>query len=458
MKSVIAIDNVVQGKNSVLFSLPSFTVLYEQLSNTLHAGSREELMRVMKLAESVEYMPSFDKTTLKPSEKGDLESLILNITEKCNLDCTYCIYGDNYLGERTNTGKDMDPEVAKQAIDIYVGKSKSSVLLVGFYGGEPFLNMKLIREVIDYTKREHPEKKFLFSLTSNLFQVGHLVEEIADRGLYMNISMDGPKEIHDKQRITNCGKGTYDNINENLSKLEEISPGFKKSHVTINATYDDSEDFKPIVDFLTAHDTEYVSMRVGGAESKGLKSKRDQSAIIPVLFSYAGMYADKILSGETPPAVLRNFFDQSLDAIHSRSTKATPSLIPVNGSCYPGERKLFCDTDGSLYMCEKFGQRLPLGHANTGYDRKAVEQSITRYESLLNEHCAGDCWAERICTPCILSTKDAEGDISIQGLTQKCPELVFQNLLGLAIYSTILREDKDSLHAYLTKEVETCMT
>ncbi|MFH1915755.1 MAG: radical SAM protein [Nanoarchaeota archaeon] len=458
MNSVITIDDVVQGKNSVLFSLPSFDILYERLSNTLHAGSREELLKVMALAESVAYKPVFDRSSLKESDSGDLESLILNITEKCNLDCTYCIYGDNYVGERANTGKDMDSETAEKAIDIYVGKSRSKALIVGFYGGEPFLNMALIRRVMAHSKEKYPDKQFIFSLTSNFYHVGHLLEEIANNGLYVNISLDGPKEIHDKHRITKCGKGTYDDINESLGRLEGISPGFKKSHITINATYQDPEDFRPIVDFLIDHDGEYLSMRVGGAESKGAFTRRDQSGIIPALLNYAGMYADKILAYENPPAVLRAFFDQSLDAIHGRSRQVTPQSIPLNGSCYPGERKLFCDTDGTLYMCEKFGQRLPLGNVGIGYDRAAVDDTIARYTSILNDQCAGDCWAQRLCTPCILSAKDANSDMSSKGLAEKCPELNFQTLLGLAIYAIILHEDKDALHAYLTKEVETCMT
>ena len=91
-----------EGKNSVSFSLENNNYLYEKLSNTLHLGKDKEISRIQKLAESLTYNPFFESDTLKNKSNKLTESLLLNITESCNLKCGYCIYSGDYDGERTN--------------------------------------------------------------------------------------------------------------------------------------------------------------------------------------------------------------------------------------------------------------------------------------------------------------------------------------------------------------------
>ena len=57
----------------------------------------------------------------------------------------------------------MSVEVAKQAIDFLVKHSENSKeISIGFYGGEPLLEVPLIREVVDYAEGVFSGKKTSF--------------------------------------------------------------------------------------------------------------------------------------------------------------------------------------------------------------------------------------------------------------------------------------------------------
>lgn len=94
------LEGLFQGKNSVLYGSESESVLYEKLSNTIHTGKREELRDLQKRVEEVNYKPIFETSSLKRSQDDPLSILILEVTEQCNLACSYCIYSENYPYER----------------------------------------------------------------------------------------------------------------------------------------------------------------------------------------------------------------------------------------------------------------------------------------------------------------------------------------------------------------------
>ena len=215
------LEGLFQGKNSVLYGSESKSVLYEKLSNTIHTGKRERLNGLQKRIEEVNYKPIFETSSLKRMQDDPLSILFLEITEQCNFRCSYCIYSENYPNERIETSKNMSFDTAKKAVDGLVPLSKNNVM-IGFYGGEPLLNMGLIRQIMNYSKEKFPDKEFGFSMTTNFFNADRYIQDIVNNRMYINLSLDGPKEIHDKCRRTKNGKPTYDRIMSNLKKIEDL--------------------------------------------------------------------------------------------------------------------------------------------------------------------------------------------------------------------------------------------
>ncbi|ETU65126.1 MULTISPECIES: radical SAM protein [Bacillota] len=77
--------------------------------------------------------------------------ITLELTEKCNMRCKYCIYQEGQGGYREFGNHDMTFEVAKLAIDDLIEHSQDEkVIFVSFYGGEPLLKFDLLKQCIDY--------------------------------------------------------------------------------------------------------------------------------------------------------------------------------------------------------------------------------------------------------------------------------------------------------------------
>lgn len=435
------IQGIIEGSNSVLFQTPNGSALYERLVNTIHTSSEETLGALRDKIEPVGYSPLFESDTLKREIGKKMSGLVLNVTETCNLACSYCIYSGGYVNERTETRANMDFETAKKAIDLYVPEAEDPTL-VSFYGGEPLNRMGLIKKVIDYARDKYTDREFRFSMTTNFYNATNHFQDIVERGIYLLVSLDGPKEVHDKFRITKSGRPTWDRVMDNLRALEKLSPGYVKSHVGQSVTCADPNDILEIIDFFREEDS-YSLFRIGGVETKGLL----ESLAIPSQ-SHAPALALEFLehiSQERPiPNALRLLFEQDLRTVVQRDRKRMPDRIKLLGSCYPGRRKLFVDTDGHLYMCEKFGTRLPIGHVNRGLDQTAIDESIDRFKEIRDNLCGG-CWAQRLCTPCIQSAKDPEGEISEEGLAKTCDFSKQKILTSLALYIEISRRNKKFL-------------
>ena len=109
-------EGLSQGKNSVLFGSDSDGVLYEKLSNTIHVGSRERLEGLQEKVECFSYEPTFEGDSLKQGATKNIGGLVLGVTERCNLRCSYCIYSGNYENERGHGSEDMDFDIARRAV------------------------------------------------------------------------------------------------------------------------------------------------------------------------------------------------------------------------------------------------------------------------------------------------------------------------------------------------------
>lgn len=91
--------------------------------------------------------------------------------------------------------------------------------LVNFFGGEPFLNFPVMENVMKYAKDN--DHKTEFGVTTNLTILDdHMIDVIDEYNLAMLVSVDGKKEIHDRNRC-----GTFDIVKNNVHRLREKGLG-----------------------------------------------------------------------------------------------------------------------------------------------------------------------------------------------------------------------------------------
>jgi uncharacterized protein len=134
---------------------------------------------------------------------------IVVVTLRCNEKCIYCHAASNPVNTR---GVDMDIETARKTVD-FIFQSPSRAITIEFQGGEPLLNMPAIKEIISYAKEKNKaaKKDLDFSIVTNLsLMTDDLLEYfIKQEVLGLCTSLDGPKELHDKNRPM-LGNSSYD--------------------------------------------------------------------------------------------------------------------------------------------------------------------------------------------------------------------------------------------------------
>ena len=166
---------------------------------------------------------------------NNLSMVILQLTQQCNLRCLYCTYSGSYTN-RTHKNVRMNFETVKKGIEFLIDNSKDKdEICIGFYGGEPLLEFELMKKSILYTKQITEGKETYFSFTTNgtLF-TKDIIEFLMLHDVHIVISLDGPKEIHDKNRkFAVSGCGTFEQVVKNLEFFKENYPQTKIAFNTV---------------------------------------------------------------------------------------------------------------------------------------------------------------------------------------------------------------------------------
>ena len=140
-----------------------------------------------------------------------LKTLILHLTDACNLNCRYCYQAEWDLKHRKK--KVMRLDVACRAVDFlsdHAGELEEVVLV--FFGGEPLLNFKVIPEVVDYAcqKASRKGKKINFAITTNgTLLTEEIIDFFQDKNIGVTVSIDGFEKVHDRYRRFPDGSPSY---------------------------------------------------------------------------------------------------------------------------------------------------------------------------------------------------------------------------------------------------------
>ncbi len=145
---------------------------------------------------------------------------------RCNIDCQYCYYLEKeklYPDEkRFRMSDEVLERYVRDLIDAGVRAGQSEIEFA-WQGGEPtMLGVEFFEKVVALQKQYAPEGVRI----TNTFQTnGTLLDDewgafLADQNFLIGISIDGPREIHDKYRRDRAGRGTFDKVMKGLEVLQ----------------------------------------------------------------------------------------------------------------------------------------------------------------------------------------------------------------------------------------------
>jgi uncharacterized protein len=141
----------------------------------------------------------------------------------CNLNCEYCFYLEKQVLFPAGEQHRMSDKVLSAFITNYITSQPTPVVEFVWQGGEPtLLGIDFFKRVIELQKPFKGQKTISNSLQTN----GTLLDAewcqfLKKHNFMVGISLDGPKDVHDRYRRDRKGKGTFDQVMRGLKLLQE---------------------------------------------------------------------------------------------------------------------------------------------------------------------------------------------------------------------------------------------
>lgn len=193
-------------------------------------GQDDHFFRILKMRRQAFYYSSSSLT------------LTIALTRDCNFACGYCY-------EPNRTPSHISDETENNIIKFIEKRPSIKKIHIIWYGGEPLLDFERIKSL---TKRIKNIGKDYDSgiITNGYLLKPEIIQQLNELNIsFMQITLDGSKETHDKRRFLKSGGKTFDKIVENMDNLA-ASDWRGTLMVRTNIDTDNKEDFASIYRFV----------------------------------------------------------------------------------------------------------------------------------------------------------------------------------------------------------------
>ena len=358
------------------------------------AGVEETLRELVRVRAIGTAEPAPPPPKALPLRSFPLSTLVLNVTNQCNLSCAYCYeYGEDKIpGAATEGSRFMSEETARAAVDFMLRESgQNPVAHLTFFGGETLLNLKVLKAAIAYARERAAQlgKQVDFSLTTNATLLrSDVISYLAENDVGVTISIDGPKDVQDGFRVFKGGAGSYDIV---LPKIKELLGRHKRhligARVTLTAK---NLDVKKIF----RHLTEDVGFHEVGFAPATTAAKRD--------YAIAGEGYEEVL--EQFRGLAREFLAATLEGRHHAFSNVKDTLEEIHKGmskpypCGAGLGLMGVSTDGDVALCHRFAgsKSHTLGSVKNGIDREVQARFLEESHIAEKTDCSR-CWARPVC-------------------------------------------------------------
>lgn len=264
------------------------------------------------------------------------------VTEGCNLKCSYCY-------ETHKTNKVMTKQIGLDGVDFILNESlinnyytieNSQAIVLEFIGGEPFLNIDVIDDIVEYFKLRTLElnhiwaTNYMISISTNgtlnhTEKVKKFIERNKER-LSMGITIDGNKKLHDSCRLFHDGRGSYDLVEK------AVISWMKESNDTQTKITLAPENIMYLNDAIQ----NMIDIGMDGAFTNCVFEEGWEIEHAIILYAEMIKLADYLLSNENYAKFYCSLFDESIgkEATETRNHCGGNGLmlaIGTDGKCYP---------------------------------------------------------------------------------------------------------------------------
>lgn len=397
-------ENVVfHLPSNKIFVLPkdSFAVFQSYISgNSIEKISLEtnrSIDEINKFLKEINSRVAKKNVIKKKYDENILDRITLHIANDCNLNCTYCYAkGGRYDGPK----KLISKEKAIEIIDFFI-KNFKRINSIVFFGGEPLLNIKVIKKTCAYVRDLFEKKKITYLpefviITNGTIINSEIIKLICDYKITITVSIDGPKEINDLHRIDKDNQGTYDKIHHFINTLKKntstkifFESTFTEDHIKNGYSKEDI--------YLLMNKEFGISGKVVHAQNynENYVCERQDNEKKQIFQKMSVMFNEP----DNPEMI----FDE--DIINTLSNLANGIS---NEMCPIGSKMIAVSVDGKIFPCHIIvgKEHLCLGKVNNenifiNPEKFSESHPYIKLIQKKKEPCKS-CWARNLCSGCSL--------------------------------------------------------
>lgn len=435
-------NKYLYSKNGILFLPPELEkAFYNNENSNCYYSKKSEFLK--KSGYGLITKPSFVRemsSDIVFQQLANIRQIVIEVTESCNLQCKYCGYGELYDNNEYRRGKNQLFSSVKVLIDYFAkiwksqeNRSFNNIVFISFYGGEPLLNMKLIKQTINYLESlDLPSIIFRYNMTTNAVLLNKFADFLEEKKVHLLISLDGNRE-NNSYRLTKNKNNSFDCIFNNLKNVKNKHSEYFNEYVNFNSVLHDRNSVNEIIEFINTEfgKTPKISELTTASLSENkqaefnnlFNSKCDNSN---TLIAVADDQDVENLLGNVDVSIFNFFIDSFVDNTYNNvydlffSSESDLSYFPT-GTCLPFQKKLFLTVSNKIYPCEKIGLNKPLGciiNNKVEIDFNYITSLYSAYYSKIADKCER-CLTWNNCGQCVFLLNESDKDLFCNNFCNK---------------------------------------
>ncbi len=352
------------------------------------------------------------------------KQIVFEVTDSCNLRCTYCILGDCYEGFKSEKTKEINQESAVKLLTHIINlkiQHDSPQLTISFYGGEPLLNMGFIKSIVEIIEGLNSGHKLniVFSLTTNATLLYKNIQYLKDKDFKLMISLDGDSQNSSYRIFRKNSQGSFQEVIQNIDRIKENYPDFFLNNISFNAVLHKRNSVKDIYNFIYNRYHKIPNISELSIDNISPQNEQFFKSIFKSKRESENEYEDSSSKLSEITHNQSTKFYELVDYIKYYSINSyvsdIPSLLnntkkhfPTN-TCIPFSKKIYLTTRNKILPCEKINHKFALGEVNNdinvNYDEIANSFNVV-YKRLAN--LCQYCYVSRFCGVCMFNIKDLD--------------------------------------------------
>jgi len=347
-------------------------------------------------------------------------NIVFELTERCNLHCKYCGYGDFYNRYDTRQGNDLELHNAKQIIKYIFDLTNSSysisdkqTIAISFYGGEPLLCFDLIKKIVLFTKElETESRSFTFNMTTNAILLDKYVDFLQEHSFSLLISLDGNRN-NNSYRVFKNGQESFPIVISNIKYVMKRYADYFKKNISFNAVLHDRNSCKEINDFVLSNFNK--KPMINEVLYDGFVEEKKEELLKMFKNKYEHIHSSEDYFQQlhdTDFSIIPDYHD-TLFFIHFMCNLSyfdykslflnLPRPIKLTGTCIPLDKSIFITANGKILPCEKTNHKYCMGYIDredVHIDFEKIADQYNAYLRQLNILCS-TCYLIASCNQCL---------------------------------------------------------